>query len=83
MEMVGRATTGGGNSRSSTVRFKPGHRHQGFARAGLAHECDELDAVVEQRVEGVMLLAVARLMPRRLRGSQLLEQVLSRSRQLL
>ena len=37
------------------------HRQQCFSRAGLAHEGDEFHAVVEQRVEGVMLLAVARL----------------------
>ena len=44
------------------MRFKPGgHGHQRLARAGLAHERDELDAVIEQRVEGEVLLAVARL----------------------
>ena len=38
-----------------------GHGQQGFAGAGLAHEGDELDAVVEQGVEGEVLLAVAGL----------------------
>ena len=52
MEIVGRATTSRRNSRSSTVRFKPGgHGQQRFARAGLAHQRDQLDAVIQQRVE--------------------------------
>ncbi len=38
-----------------------GHGKQGFAGAGLAHERDQLDAVVEQRVEREVLLAVALL----------------------
>src|ERR1035437_9461061 len=37
------------------------HRNQSFARAGLAHERDELDAVIQQRIEREMLFTVARL----------------------
>jgi len=38
-----------------------GHGEQRFSGAGLAHERDEFNAVVEQRVKGEMLFAVAGL----------------------
>ena len=50
-----------------TVQHRPlqagGHSDERFACAGLAHEGDELDAIVKQGVKSKVLLAVAGLDP--------------------
>lgn len=56
--MTGRETSMRVNVPSDHLAEAGGEREQGLARAGLADEGDEADAVVQQQIEGERLLAV-------------------------